>query len=784
MAAAAGQVSAFLAARQHARAKDRHFLQFGQALSEAAREIAALAAAQSDAAREARADADKAAQAAARAGSALADAEARFGRFVQRAEQSLHSATETMSAAAAAFEPLESLARNLPQSVESAVAGASRAAAQEAASHFAAAEAAHKGAVNAGAANADAVAADTANRVLMRAEDALAAIEAAAGNAGRLDAPIERLEAAAARWEAGAAEIAALRDVPTDSDTRNSDTRDSDTLDSEAVDAGALAAAAVAATDAMHHAAIMLDAQAIAATRYEPVFAALLSRLESLAAATDATLIAANSGAHSGVPNHADLVQATARATASLDRASAVIAPLSDAWPALARAALNGAETLRRQSDAADRIAGECQHTTARLFEACAQVASAGTVLPAVTAALSAAIEAPAFRAMSGRDSELLHALEDSAAQITSAASRACESATAISEQLPARIELALAPSIGTAASLADRLSLTLERASQSVAPPPVDWVQAADTFAARSAETLAAIAKSIVCVTETRLESAVDQALARLPMLETMIEDRLGAGSNLGAYQSAASEMAASQMAASGMAALGMMEHAASELRADCADALAAARRMMTATADTMASQADIAAQITAALAATETASRAGPPLAAPPLAAPLANPLANPLAKPVESPAQIWPQAAAAWAAALQDAMQPVGAALERVLATGEAQNRASARVMDAIRQVESALTASQPSSIRLNPRRSATDTVALVRQVAEAAKALQGETEIMALAAHGGRRDLAAGDVSAVPAMLQEVGGAISQLQDAATALALVCDMSAAA
>jgi hypothetical protein len=714
--AAGGQLLAFQAARRHARAQDRRFEQFGHALTQAAREIAALSAVQSGAAREARAQADGAAAAAARSGTTVADAEMRLTRFVQRAEQNLTAAADSVVRAADTVTPLAALAADLPRAVEAAVQSASQAVAHEAAARIAAAPPGDDTPVQPPESALLAASIDAVGSLLARAAETLATLEgavraataAAPEAAAALQAPIERLEAAAAGWEARAGEIDARTATP---------------------DGAGLAAAAAAATEALHAAQLWLDAQQ-SAPPAQTDFGPVLDRLETLAANWNAALAAQ--------PDQAALAEATSSAVAMLDRVSAVSAPLCDVWPALARAALHGTETLRQQADDAGRMATACQHHTAALLNACAQIASTSAALPAMIADMSAAREQPAIAAapfdadmivQQNESRAQLHAvlstLQDSAALIAAAAAAAADSAAsqaaAAGAQLQGRIETVLAPAAAIAAALADRLSQMLDAAGAHRAAPAIDWAAFTETFIETFNVSLQAAAATIAHTAETRLAIAIDRVMPGFTDLQPPIANRFDAATH-------------------------HMEHAASDLRAEAADALAAARHIIAVQSETADRQADLAARIGAVLSERDTAPRA---------------------------------DLFACWRNVLADTIRPIGIAIDHVIAKSAAQDHASTRVLDAIQNVQLALAAAQ-SAESLHSEHVSTR----IRHLAETARALRADTESMALAMHAGNSSLPRAEMLRVPDLLQEIGGAIAQLQNAATALALAGDLAVAA
>ena len=134
LATAASLAAVLMAVRataRQARAEDRRLRDFGTALTEAAREIQSLAAAQSAAVLQAQATTEKALAAATKAGGMVANAEARLNFLIQRAEQSIAAASDTLSRAQESLSPLAGLVQDLPGSIETVIRGAARSGADE-----------------------------------------------------------------------------------------------------------------------------------------------------------------------------------------------------------------------------------------------------------------------------------------------------------------------------------------------------------------------------------------------------------------------------------------------------------------------------------------------------------------------------------------------------------------------------------------------------------------------------------------------------------------------------
>ena len=137
-AALAAVLAASRAAARHARAEDRQLRAFGEALTQAAHELATLASAQTASVQHAHAHTAAAAAAAAKATGLVADAEARLNRCAQRAEQGLATAGESLQRAQDTLAPFTGLAQDLPGAIGTAIRDAAQSGAQETAAAIAA----------------------------------------------------------------------------------------------------------------------------------------------------------------------------------------------------------------------------------------------------------------------------------------------------------------------------------------------------------------------------------------------------------------------------------------------------------------------------------------------------------------------------------------------------------------------------------------------------------------------------------------------------------------------
>jgi len=216
-AALAAVLAASRAAERHARAENRRLQEFGAALIQVAHELAALAASQSAAVQQAQAHSTTAGAASAKAAAVVAEAETRLNRFIQRAEQSLATAGDSLHRAQEGLAPLSGLAQDLPGAIGTAIRDAAQSGAQEAAAVIARIEAASRLLEHAAHALPDpaaiaaslAAATETWPEIATTLQHAAEALRQQAGNAEELIAKAASVLPALA--EEAVAAIAALR---------------------------------------------------------------------------------------------------------------------------------------------------------------------------------------------------------------------------------------------------------------------------------------------------------------------------------------------------------------------------------------------------------------------------------------------------------------------------------------------------------------------------------------------------------------------------------------------